>query len=274
MAVSDDQPLVSCLMVTADRPQLMRRSIRCYDRQTYPNRELVVIDDGETNLAPILDDLPEDEVTYVTLDPEVDHVLGTLRNVALDEASGAYLTTWDDDDWYHRTRIKRQAAVLEHGADACVLQGTLIHLDTPEYFCHPYIGLLDGGVPGSIMHRQDEEARYPEMSRAEDTVYLDHWLEQDYRLLPKSESHLFIRCFHGDNTWERKHFLTRMRNTPRDALAYVWHRYVRGDLFQHRRFQISDAAWDAFETYLRDSAELDLFQHAPDEAPANALAQQ
>ena len=94
MAVSDDQPLVSCLMVTADRPQLMRRSIRCYDRQTYPNRELVVIDDGETNLAPILEDLPEDEVTYVTLDPEIDHVLGTLRNVALDEASRCMRVPW------------------------------------------------------------------------------------------------------------------------------------------------------------------------------------
>jgi hypothetical protein len=112
------------------------------------------------------------------------------------------------------------------------------------------------------------------MPRAEDTVYLDHWLERDYRLLPTDQSHLFIRCFHGDNTWEQKHFLTRMRNTPRDAIAYVWHRYVRGDLFQHRRFQLSDAAWDAFETYLQDSADLDLFQHAPDPAPAAALAQQ
>jgi len=272
MSASNDRPLVSCLMVTADRPQLMRRSIRCYERQTYPNRELVVVDDGETDLAPILEDLPDDEVTYVTLDPDVDHVLGALRNVALDEASGTYLTQWDDDDWYHRTRLERQAAVLDDGADACALSGTLMHLDAPEYFYHPYIGLLTDGVPGSIMHRRDEDARYPEMPRAEDTVYLDHWLEQDYRLLSTSAAHLFIRCFHGDNTWEQKHFLTRMRNTPRDAIAYVWHRYVRGNLFRHRRFQLSDAAWNAFETYLRDSTDLDLFQHAPDDAPAAALA--
>lgn len=272
MSASDDRPLVSCLMVTADRPRLMRRSIRCYERQTYPNRELVVVDDGQTDLAPLLEPLPG-EVTYVTLDPDVNHVLGALRNVALDEASGTYLTQWDDDDWYHRTRLERQAAALNDGADACALHGTLMHLDAPEYFYYPYVGLLDDGVPGSIMHRRDSEARYPEIARAEDTAYLDHWLKRDYQLLSRSASYLFIRCFHGDNTWEQKHFLTRMRNTPRDAIAYVWHRYVRGNLFRHRRFQLSDPAWNAFETYLQDSAELDLFQHAPDDAPAAALTQ-
>lgn len=274
MSSSDDHPLISCLMVTADRPRLMRRSVRCYQRQTYPRRELVVVDDGQTDLSPILDPLPENEVTYVTLDPKTDHVLGALRNVALENASGTYLTQWDDDDWYHEERLEQQAAVLDDGAHACALHGTLMHLDAPKYFYHPYIGLLEDGVPGSIMHRRDEKARYPEMPRAEDTVYLDHWLEQDYRVLPAAQAHLFIRCFHGDNTWEQEHFLTRMRNTPRDAISYVWYRYVRGDLFQHRRFQLSDAAWSAFQTYLEDSADLDLFQHAPDSAPAAALAQQ
>jgi glycosyltransferase involved in cell wall biosynthesis len=260
-------------MVTADRPRLMRRSVRCYRRQTYPNRELVVVDDGATDLAPVLASLSDEEFTYVCLDPDTDHVLGHLRNVALDAASGDYLAQWDDDDWYHRERLVRQAALLDDGADACALQGTLMHLDAAEYFYHPYVGLLDDGVPGTIMHRRDDAARYPDVARAEDTEFLQHWLDRDYRLLPASEAHLFIRCFHGSNTWEKTHFLTRMRNTPRDAIAYVWHRYVRGDLFRHRRFQLRNAAQAAFRTYLQDSADLDLFRHAPDPSPADALPQ-
>lgn len=274
MSAPTDRPLVSCLMVTADRPRLMRRSVRCYRRQTYPHRELVVVDDGRTDLSPILRPLPDEEVTYISLDASTDRVLGTLRNVALDEASGTYLTQWDDDDWYHEERLARQAAVLDDGADACALQGTLMHLDLPTYFSHPYIGLLEDGVPGSIMHRCDDSIRYPDMHRAEDTAYLDHWLDQEYRLLPVSASHLFIRCFHGNNTWEAPHFLSRIRNTPWDALSYAWYRYVRGNLFRHRRFQLSDAAWAAFETYLRDSLDLDLFRHAPDNTPAAVLDQQ
>lgn len=252
----------------------MRRSVRCYRRQTYPNRELVVVDDGTTDLAPVLASLSDEEVTHVRLCPDTDHVLGHLRNVALDAAAGDYLTQWDDDDWYHWERVARQAAVLADGADACALQGTLMHLDAAKYFYHPYVGLLDDGVPGTIMHRRDDAARYPEMARAEDTEFLRHWLDRDYRLLPASEAHLFVRCFHGNNTWEKTHFLTRMRNTPRDAIAYVWHRYVRGDLFRHRRFQLRDAARVAFRTYLQDSADLDLFRYAPDPSPADALPQQ
>lgn len=274
MSASGDRPLISCLMVTADRPRLMRRSLRCYRRQTYPNRELVVVDDGKTDLSALLHPLPADELTYVPLSPSPNHVLGHLRNVALENASGTYVTQWDDDDWYHNERLERQAAVLDDGADACALHGTLMHLDTPTYFSHPYIGLLDEGVPGSIMHRRDETAHYPNLARAEDTAYLDHWLDRDYRLLPSSASHLFIRCFHGDNTWEEEHFLSRMRNTLWDAVAYSWHRYVRGDLFQHRRFQLSDAARSAFQTYLRDSLDLNLFQHAPDGLPSSVLPQQ
>jgi len=272
MSASDDRPLVSCLMVTADRPHLMRRSVQCYRRQTYPHRELVVVDDGTTDLAPILSSLPADEVTHITLPPNTNRVLGDLRNIALQEASGRYLTQWDDDDWYHAQRLERQAAVLDEGADACALQGTLMHLDLPKYFSHPYIGLLDDGVPGSIMHRSDDDVRYPDLSRAEDTAYLDHWVDQDYRLLPPSDAYLFIRCFHGENTWEAAHFLSRMRNTPWDALTYVWHRYVCGNLFQHQRFQLSSRARTSFKQYLRDSAELDLFAHAPTDEPAAAFA--
>jgi glycosyltransferase involved in cell wall biosynthesis len=250
-------------MVTADRPNLMRRAVRCYKRQTYPHRELVVVDDGETDLTPVLEPLTDQEVTYVRLDPDANHVLGALRNVALDKACGKYLTQWDDDDWYHAERLEQQVDVLNDGADACALSGTLMHLDNPEYFKHPYIGFLEDGVPGSIMHRRDEAVRYPRMSRAEDTEYLEHWLDRDYRLLPDSSSYLFIRCFHGKNTWEKNHFLTRIRNTPWDAITYLWYRYVRGNLFQHRRFHLTDTAWRAFKTYLKDSRELNLFRHDP-----------
>jgi hypothetical protein len=97
------------------------------------------------------------------------------------------------------------------------------------------------------------------MRRAEDSVYLDAWREKRYALLDAPDTyHLFIRCFHGANTWEKHHFLTRMRNTVPDALKYVWYRYVRGDLFEHPRFQLSDDAWAAFERYLEESEELGL----------------
>ena len=254
----DELPLVSCLMVTADRRRLCRRAIRCYNRQTYPNRELVVADDGEQDLTLALDAVPEEELTHVRLPSDKDHVLGQLRNRALDAASGTLRAQWDDDDWYHPERIERQAQVLRDGHDACCLRGTLMHIDSPKFVHRPYIGCLPEGVPGTIMHRRDPDIRYPNMRREEDTAYLEQWKQKRYALLPPSDTHLFIRCFHGTNTWEKDHFLRRLRNSVSDALAYVWYRYIEGNLFQHPRFQLSEKDHHAFEQYLQDSDTLDL----------------
>ena len=253
-------PKVSCLMVTADRPNLCRRAIRCYNHQTYSNKELIVVDDGKQDLSKVLSEVPEEELTYLRLSSDSDYVLGKLRNMALDAATGDMFTQWDDDEWYHPERIEKQVEVLLEGYDACCLQATLMHISDAEFFNHPYIGYLKKGVPGSIMHYAYSDIRYPEIRRAEDSIYLDKWLERKYTTLPSSKAYLFIRCFHGDNTWEKKHFLTRMRNTIPDTITYLWYRYIRGDIFLHPRFDIESKAKEAFQLYLEDSRELELLE--------------
>ena len=140
-----------------------------------------------------------------------------------------------------------------------MLAGTLMHVDAPEYFDHPFIGLLPNGVPPTIMHRRDAEIRYPELRRTSDTTYTTQWRERRFYRFPRAYSYLHLRYFHGGNLWEQEHFLRRMRNTPVDLLRYGWYRYVRGDLFQHPRFRLDAHARDAFEVYLEDSRAVGLF---------------
>lgn len=254
-----DLPKVSCLSVTANRKHLMQRAIRCFRNQSYENKELVIIDDGEQDLEDILSTLPAEQVKYVKLDKDPDNTLGKLRNRSLEEADGDFLIQWDDDDWYHPDRISIQADKLMEGYDACCLAGALMHLDEEPFMNHPYVGFLPDGIPGSIMHRADSEIRYPHTRRAEDTEYLKWWMEKRYFKMPAEYSHLFIRCYHGDNTWEKEHFLRRIRNNPKDAVLYVWYKFIKDDLFTHPRFQLSDKQKEAFGMYFQDSKELNLF---------------
>lgn len=256
-------PKVSCLMVTADRPVLCQRALLCYARQTYPNKELVVLDNGTEPIRGIVEEagIPSDEVRYTHVTRTPDLWIGGLRNMALDEATGEFvIPQWDDDDWSHPTRIEEQAQVLTEGYDACVLLGTLMHVDREAYFDHPFIGILPEGVPPTIMHRRDASIRYPNIRRTSDTTFVNEWQKQRYAILPREKSHLYLRYFHGDNLWEREHFLRRMRNTPKDLLLYAWHRYVRGDVFGHPRFQLTPKMEAAFQQYLDDSFRFDLFQ--------------
>jgi len=249
----DQQPKVSCLMVTANRKHLMKRSIKCFCDQHYENKEMVVIDDGEQDLEEVLSDLPSSQLQYVKLENKPENTLGKLRNRSLSEATGDFLIQWDDDDWYHPERITIQSKVLRNGYDACCLSGALMHLDEEPYMNHPYIGFLPDGIPGSIMHRRDSAIRYPHKRRAEDTIYLKEWIQKRYQQLPDEYSYLFIRCYHGSNTWEKEHFLRRIRNNPKDAVLYIWHKMIKGHLFDHPRFQLSDKEQEAFRMYMEDS---------------------
>ena len=251
---------VSCVMVTADRIKLCARSVWCYQQQTYSNKELVVLDNGNESMAALLKQLPADEVRYKKINRTPDLVLGDLRNTALNMATGSLIIPqWDDDDWYHPQRIQRQVEILEQGHDACALAGTLMHVNQHPFTDRPYIGLLRNGVPPTIMHRRDDTIRYPSLPRTEDTVYVNAWLKKSYVQLPEEASYLYIRAFHGANTWEVDHFLRRMRNTPTDSLRFAWYKYVRRNLFAHPRFQLTAEMQAAFAQYIEDSRRLEIF---------------
>ena len=252
-------PRVSCLMVTANRRQLAQRAVNCFIRQRYPNRELVVIDDGQEDYTPLFRTIHPEDITYIKIPKDPDMVLGKLRNMALDHAAGDYIIQWDDDDWYHPNRISIQAGYLDEGYDACCLAASLMHLDNPDFFSLPYIGYLPNGIPGSIMHKRSEDVRYPEYRRAEDTVYLREWMKYRYAKLPEQHAGLFIRCFHGTNTWEEEHFTRRIRNSPGSWAQYLFHKFVSGDLSGHPRFRLPPEIRSAFEQYIEESRTLNLF---------------
>lgn len=254
-------PKVSCIMVTADRPDMCQRAIRCYLKQTYENKEFVVLDNGVESMQHLLAEVPQKELRYLRVEKEPGMVIGGLRNTSLEEATGDIIVPqWDDDDWSHPERVERQVNVLiKEGKDACTLAGTLMHVDSTAYFDHPFIGLLKNGVPPTIAHWRDADIRYPDLRRTSDTAYVEQWRQREYAQLPKSESYLYIRYFHGGNLWEEDHFLRRMRNTPIDLLAYGWHKHVRGNVLNHKRFQLSEEAQAAFRMYLDDSFVYDFF---------------
>ena len=234
-------PLVSALMVTRDRVALARRAIACLVAQTYRPIELVVVDDGDADYAPMLaafaDRLP---VRYLRMAPQPGRHLGALRNLALDAAAGELCAQWDDDEWYHPDRRRRQVDALAGGAVASVLRWTLMHVDTPAWRDLPYRADAGRGTPGTIVHRRTA-VRYPNLRRSEDARFLEAIAATGrVAVLGRGDSHLFVRCFHGGNTWDEAHFKKRLRRTPLAAAHYLWAR-LRGDLRRHPQLRLTGA---------------------------------
>ena len=79
-------------MVTANRSKLARRAIECLARQTWPSVELVIVDDGEEDYAPMLEQFAgRVEIQHHRIEKKDDVFLGGLRNISLDKATGDFL---------------------------------------------------------------------------------------------------------------------------------------------------------------------------------------
>ncbi len=248
-------------MVTRNRARLSERAVKCFTDQSWKNKELVIIDDGTEDYEPMLAPYREYfTIRYEKL-PEVDgRLVGELRNLSIDFAEGEYCAQWDDDDWYHPERIERQMAPLLRGSEACTCEWTLMHLDEGRYLESPFRAKLSGGTSGTIVHKKIEGLRYRNEEMGEDDFFRDLFRKRGrYTALGREASSLFIRCHHGGNTWEKAHFLRRLRNTPMSWVHHLFARHVRGNLLTHPAFRLNDAERQACELFLTDSRRLGLF---------------
>src|SRR4051794_33498707 len=90
-------PLISVIITTRDRPYLLPVALTCYQHQTYPRRELIVVDDGE--------EFPADAARVAAVGGRLIRVepgtpLGTKLNAGVEAADGRFCQKMDDDDWY------------------------------------------------------------------------------------------------------------------------------------------------------------------------------
>lgn len=97
--------LVTCIMPTANRPHLVEWAIYYYERQTYPNKELVICYDK-------LSDLPEYTGDAILVQNTKLAPLGEKRNIAINAGSGDIILHIDDDDWYAPDWVVKSVASL------------------------------------------------------------------------------------------------------------------------------------------------------------------
>jgi hypothetical protein len=200
-------PAVSCLMPTYNRRAFAARAIRDFLAQDYPNRELVILDDGEDRVEDLV---PPDEpsVRYVRMTERA--TIGGKRQLACEAADGDVMVQWDDDDWYGPTRVSRQVAPLAAGtADVSgILKGYLFDLPTFRF----YKGgppLHEGNLHASIIAGTLAFTRsawrstggYPDCSIGEEVALLRAVMERGGRVAPIVNDGMYITVRHGGNSW-------------------------------------------------------------------------
>lgn len=106
------------ICVTYKRPAELAVAVASFLRQTYADKELIVLDDAGQYAPTALDHLPEKQRLQVKLvtTPHRFRTLGEKRNAsaALASPDADVLLPWDDDDIYLSWHMEAAAKAIEH----------------------------------------------------------------------------------------------------------------------------------------------------------------
>jgi glycosyltransferase involved in cell wall biosynthesis len=103
-------PLVSIIIPTHDRPELLLRAVRSAASQTYKNTEIIVVDDVGNVSSDELK-IISDKVRYLRI-PET-YWISDNRNAGIKIAIGKYIANLDDDDIWFEDFLETIIPVME-----------------------------------------------------------------------------------------------------------------------------------------------------------------
>lgn len=106
--MDESKPLVSIVIPTYNCPYISS-SVESALAQTYPNIEVIVVNDGSTlhtdNIIPYLD-----QIRYIE---KANGGTGSALNVGIKQARGEYIAWLSSDDLYSTDKIEKQTAFME-----------------------------------------------------------------------------------------------------------------------------------------------------------------
>jgi glycosyltransferase involved in cell wall biosynthesis len=193
-----ETPLVSCIMPTRNRRPFISQSIWYFLRQDYPNKELVVLDDGEDSVADLI---PADErIRYTQLDRSL--ALGAKRNLACEMSRGELIAHWDDDDWIGSNRLSIQVnELLRSQADICGTRELLHYqLEAGQAWLYRYPASERPWLAGgTLLYRRAAWSRspFPEIRVGEDSAFVSQHADR-LRVLP--DASFYVALIHAGNT--------------------------------------------------------------------------
>lgn len=111
-----EELLVSVIIPTYNRSNLIRRAVESVIQQSYQNLEILVIDDASLdNTAEVIEKMRDSRIRYIR--HQTNRGGSATRNTGIDAAKGEYIAFLDSDDIWFPNKIKTQVAAMKNHPD-------------------------------------------------------------------------------------------------------------------------------------------------------------
>lgn len=226
--ITHSTPLITCVCVTKNRTELLKKAIKCYLNQSYPNKNLVILSQGSLisnqDIKSFVVSLQRNDITFVSAPESLS--LGAMRNASVELATGEIICQWDDDDLYHPDRLLTQYKTLTNdNRNIASVYSSFLKLfshTSKLYWCDWY------GEPkfthkflcGSVMFHKKAfhmyRQFYPEnghQSKVEEDLHVLEKLNYKGGIAAVTAAHQYIYIFHGSNTYDINHHMLTLNTT-------------------------------------------------------------
>lgn len=105
-------PIISVIITTYNRPDLLPRAINSVLNQTFDNLECIVVDDcsPDSETKTLVQSIDDERLRYIRHDKN--RGLSAARNTGIECARGDYIAFLDDDDEWLTTKLEQQLELL------------------------------------------------------------------------------------------------------------------------------------------------------------------
>lgn len=179
----------------------MPQAIRSYQLQTFVNRELLILADGED----VRDLLPPDDPSIRLVHLEGRAQIGDKRNLGCEMSTGEFIAHWDDDDYSAPGRLEQQAGLLATSGKAVTGYRRMRFTDNEgtwwEFRGNPlYV------VGTSLVYRRDwwERHPFPAVQIGEDGAFVGVAARAGQLAVGEDAGDLMYATIHAGNTSTRQ----------------------------------------------------------------------
>ena len=117
------KPLVSVIVPVFNAGDHLNTCLDSIVTQTYDNLEIIIINDGSTDMSPEVCDHYEKNDSRITVIHKDNRGVSSARNVGLEKARGDYISFVDSDDWLELDAYEHLVeCALNHGVDAVIFE--------------------------------------------------------------------------------------------------------------------------------------------------------
>jgi len=220
-------PRVSVLMTVYNGAMFLRESIDSILAQTFPDWELIAVDDGSTDASPLI--LAAYSDSRVRVFPLAKNIGRTpALRYAFDNARGEYIAVLDQDDISHPARLERQVKYLAQHPDVVLVGSWAENIDqvgqvfdrfSPPTDHNEIIDLLGYNNPfvhSSVMFRKETASAvggYPSQFGYAQDYALILELEQKGKLAIINEYLCKLRILKGSMTASRVYRMDVSKDT-------------------------------------------------------------